>query len=185
MNKYLLKKDNTNFIQTGRFKNEIKEIKDIHSIINLNLSQKYFDYDKIPKSIIRMLTNYDFYKIYTIEKIKNKKNEELKIYAPFIHIEHILNLIKKEIKEDNHKDYYNIKDYLENKKKNNYANFWWDLENDYYMFFGQKNEKLILKAQEQTKITNKNIKQIKTKKLIRKYLKNENIKDFENLLKKK
>lgn len=40
------------------------------------------------------------------------------------------------------KSFINIKSYMQNKNPNyNYANFWWDIKNDFFILFGDRNAK--------------------------------------------
>lgn len=46
------------------------------------------------------------------------------------------------------KEFNTLNDYLYNDQEYSNDNFWWDIENDFYIFFGQKKESLIINMQQ-------------------------------------
>lgn len=139
-------------VQSGRFENNINEITGRNSIIDLNyMGAAEFEWGALPQSTQRMLTNIEFYDVFPFPQYINDKGEILMVYAPKMFIEHI-----SEIVEDlasgkvngRLKEWCNLPDYLKGKERGyNFADFWWDIENDFYIFFGEEKKELILEAQ--------------------------------------
>lgn len=154
MTKNTLSRHRCWLIQTGKFKDNIRKITGRKSIIDLNyMGSAEFGWGALPSSTERMLTNIEFYDIFTFPEYKNINNEELMIYAPKMFKEHISKIVHgltdgsltKYLQEPCY-----LQRYLEgNKKAYEKVNFWWDIENDFYIFFGEDKKELILEAQKQ------------------------------------
>ncbi len=150
--RYNLISKNPWLIQSGYFKKGVANLKDedingIDDILNFNLmGSAEFDFGALPHSLCRMTINGDFYQVYTITKYHDKVGNPLKIYAPIIYkdkiIEYVAGLIENKyfLQESCY-----LRAYIEKGiKKGN--EFWWDVENDYFIFF--KHTDKILKAME-------------------------------------
>ena len=140
-------------VQSGGFKNNIEKITGRNSIIELNyMGSSEFEFGALPKSTQRMLTNIEFYDVFSFPQYSNDKDEELMVYAPTMFIEHISKIVNDlacgKLNNDL-KEKCNLSDYIRGKEKSyDYADFWWDIENDFYVFFGEDKKKLILEAQD-------------------------------------
>lgn len=139
-------------IQSGYFKKGIdalndEDINSINDIINLNLmGSAEFECGVLPQSLKRMTINGDFYQVYTISKYQDKSGNPLKIYAPIIYKDKVIEYVDGLIKDKYFlQERCNLRANIERGiEKGN--EFWWDAENDYFIFF--KNEDKILKAME-------------------------------------
>lgn len=137
-------------VQDGIFKDNIKKITGRKSIVNLKyIGVSEFEMGALPKSTQRMLFNIDFYDVFTFPQYVNTKGEQLMVYAPKMFIEHISKIVEELAEGKN----YNLKvrcflpEYLKGVRNYRYADFWWDIENDFYIFFGEEKRDLVLEAQ--------------------------------------
>lgn len=148
-----LEKSRLRSVVLGHFKSDIDEVTDLNSVVDLYgiylPSTKWEEQEFIS----RVLVNLDFYKVYTIDSIKNLKGESLKIYAPVMFIEHILGIIEllmvNRVMPDG--ELCNFCDYIRGEENLVYPysevpDFWWDIYNSFFMFFGEEKEKLILSS---------------------------------------
>ena len=140
MNNYFLERKECHLIQSGTFRKMIDKITGRNSIINLNyMNSAEFEGDALPKSTRRMIVNIDFYDVFTFPEYVNNKGETLKVYAPKMFIEHISKIIDNLIAGNlNHtlKEWCTLPQYLKGENHYNKIDFWWDIENDFYIFFG-------------------------------------------------
>lgn len=149
-NKNILKKCRCWLIQSGTFKSEIKtEITGRNSIIDLDyIYDSEFESSALSESTQRMLVNIDFYDVFTFPQYVNKDGDFLKVYAPKMFIKYIEDIVSK-LADGSLSGYLKapctLQQYL--RGANSRYDFWWDIKNDFYIFFGDKNEKLILEAQ--------------------------------------
>ncbi len=137
-------------VQSGVFKGEIKEITGRNSIVYLNYMGGFeFERGALPESTQRMITNIDFYDVFTFSQYVNSKGEPLMVYAPKMFIEHISKIVEELAMGRNNylKKRCTLPEYLAGKKTYPYADFWWDIENDFYIFFGEQKKDLVLAAQ--------------------------------------
>ncbi len=138
-------------VQSGVFKDDVKEITGRNSIINLNyMESTEFEWGALPKSTQRMITNIDFYDVFTFPQYVNSQGEPLMVYAPRMFIEHISSIVEELATGKNYhlKERCTLPNYLKGEKTYHYADFWWDIENDFYIFFGEKKRDLVLEAQQ-------------------------------------
>lgn len=145
-------------IDLGHFKANITEIKDLNSVVDLygNCLSSYTW--KQNENITKIIVNLELYQVYTIDSIKNSKGESLKIYAPGMFIEHVLGilnfLISNRIMPDG--ELCNFCDCVRGQDILVYPysevpDFWWDIYNGFFMFFGDEKEHLIISALEKMK----------------------------------
>ncbi|MBO4245870.1 MAG: hypothetical protein J5892_03950 [Bacilli bacterium] len=147
----LLIQKNVHLVQSGQFKSNIndltkKDIKGINDIIRLDYMGSFeFECGSLPKSLRRMTINKNFYKVFVFDQYKDKNGNSLKVYAPYVFYKNVLNIVNRlsvdgcrlqeycsladhiikagQATEDMDYDYYDEQD------------FWWDIENDFFMFF--------------------------------------------------
>lgn len=133
-------------LQRGKFLvNNVSEIKD-DNIIDLSY-MGYFEYEGNTIPISRMFIefykdDYDFYKT----NIFNKNNEEMFIYIN-------RNLIDEKLKDNpnyifslakyNIDRNYTLWQYINKDIKELDVNFWWNIEGDYFIFFGEDKKDVI------------------------------------------
>lgn len=136
-------------VQSGEFREDIQEITGRNSIVCLNyMGSAEFEWGALPKSTRRMLTNIDFYDVFTFPHYVNPQGEPLMVYAPKMFIEHISEIVEGLATGKCHlKERCTLPEYLKGKETYNYADFWWDIENDFYIFFGEQKRDLVLTAQ--------------------------------------
>ncbi len=116
------------------------------ALISLNPNSYCFNMRKVNESLDRIMKNSQFYWTYYNKDVKNTNNVRLILFtndqsnaeksiAEFINETH-------NFKPDDY-EYtsliYHIRDDIEDDKYKN--NFWWDIENDFMMFFGTEDRK--------------------------------------------
>lgn len=137
-------------VQAGVFKDNIQEITGRNSIIDLNyMGSSEFEWGALPSSTERMLINIDFYDTFEFPEYKNPDGESLIVYAPKMFIDHIVSIVDELAQGKNYhlKEYCSLNRYLNGEQTYEYADFWWDIENDFYIFFGEEKKELVLQAQ--------------------------------------
>lgn len=145
----LLNRTTCYLVQSGRFNENFENNTGLYSIVNLyDMGAAEFEWGALPKSTQRMLTNIEFYEVFTFPEYKNAQGEPLMVYAPKMFIEHISAIVENLAKGQNLrlKARCDIPEYMEGKKRYGQANFWWDVQNDFYVFFGEEKRDLILEA---------------------------------------
>lgn len=145
-----LQRNECRLVQSGVFKSNIKEITGRNSIVDLNyMGAAEFEWGALPRSTQRMLTNIDFYDVFTFPQYVNAKGEPLMVYAPKMFIEHISGIVEDLAtgKNEHLKERCTLPEYLKEKRICHHTDFWWDVENDFYIFFGSQKKDLVLKAQ--------------------------------------
>ena len=138
-------------LQEGKFKNGIKEITGIHSVVKLE-KMRCSDFDEwaLLESRDRMITNIGFYDFFSFPEYQNQKGEELQVYAPAFFIQHIETIIRELMSGCLQKDLRKECRILNYQKGDDErVDFWWDIDNDYYVFFGEEKQGLIKEAEEQ------------------------------------
>lgn len=148
-NKFL-QRDTCWLVEEGVFRREIDEITGIHSIVDLNMGRASFlKSGDLPCSTQRMLINIDFYDTFSFPQYVNKNGDVLKVYAPRMFIEHISGIVDKLVAGSlyhwSREFCFSLPQYMAG--ASNHIDFWWDTENDFYIFFGEENENLVLEAQ--------------------------------------
>lgn len=138
-------------LQQGRF--IIKDISQINlvepssdgirRIIDLNYMGQ-FEYEGNSVPISRMFIEYykDEYQFYPID-IYNNNNEQMYFYFNSILLKdkpqnYLYNLAKKILARN-----YSLWNYINNSGDNITTDFWWELNGDYFIFFGDKKIELI------------------------------------------
>ncbi len=137
-------------VQAGVFKDKIGEITGIYAIVNLKyMGATEFERGALPESTQRMLTNIEFYDVFTFPQYENAQGEPLMVYAPRMFIEHISGIVDDLAAGKNYylKEGCTLHNYLKGVKASNYDDFWWDIRNDFYIFFGEQKRDLVLAAQ--------------------------------------
>ncbi|MBE6152950.1 MAG: hypothetical protein E7166_01795 [Firmicutes bacterium] len=174
MNILMTKK--VHLVQSGYFKPNIQDLKEtdikkINDIISLNyMGYGEFAFDALPSSLRRMTVNKDFYSVFVFNEYKDVKGNSLKIYAPEIFIGNIKNIIK-QLTESGYglKAYCSLSDYIKNTRSEMKDNFWWDIENDFFIFF-EHTDKVITAMDSLRKNGYGNVKTISKKNLTKIYL---------------
>jgi len=156
-------------LQRGKFLvNKVNEIKD-NNIIELDY-MGYFEYEGNTIPISRMFIEYykEDYCFYCTN-IYNKENEEMFIYINS-------NLVNDKLKDNpkyivslaryNIDRNYTLWQYINKDIKDCSTNFWWNIEADYFIFFGEDKKDLIKFFIENSFIRDGGTEEIK-KKLLR------------------
>ncbi len=150
-------------IQSGYFKEDVslineEDINGIDDILYFNyMGSSEFQFGALPSSLRRMTINGDFYQIFAIPKYQDKDGNVLKVYAPSIYSERIKDMVdglinnRFALKESCYLSKYISINSSKGKANKfiKYNEFWWDIENDYFIFF--KHEDKILKAMDSFK----------------------------------
>lgn len=133
-------------VQRGTFKNHIQTVTKRSDLINFDyMGSAEFECGALPQSTIRMLTNIQFYDIISFPQYVNFAGEELKVYGPKMFISHIKEILDNLALDTIHlKEYCGLSEYLQSQTGDQLPNFWWDIENDFYIFFGEEKATMIL-----------------------------------------
>ncbi len=145
---FLLQTKNSYLLQRGAFK-QLTELDGIFSLIDGHyMGSAEFEWGAIPNSVARMVVNIDFYDFYEVPEIRNSNDEPMIIYGPIIFKEHIIKQAKLLAENKLYtKESTGLPAYLKNEGNYHNADFWWDIENDFYIFFEQPKKELIKQAQ--------------------------------------
>ena len=128
---YTLSRQNSFSIETGKFNNNSLEVTTLESIIEF--SNRY----DTSRSIDRIIVNSKLYDYFTFPEYVNNSGEELIVYGPKIFIDHITEKVK-DLVINNRSGLY---EYMKGAEQD--VDFWWDLGNDFYVFFGEEKKRLI------------------------------------------
>ncbi len=138
-------------VQSGHFKRNInslgkKEINGIDDIVAFDyMGSAEFEWGSLPKSLRRMTINKEFYKVFVFNQYKDEHGNALKVYAPQVFFKNVQKIVDRlvvngsglqeycSLHEHIIKETENKEDLFFNYKDN--RNFWWDIENDFFMFF--------------------------------------------------
>lgn len=138
-------------VQSGHFKRNVdeldkKEITGLDDIVCLDyMGSAEFEWGSLPKSLRRMTINKDFYKVFVFNQYKDETGNSLKVYAPYIFFKNIQNIVDQlVISGDGLQEYCSLHRHIQKEEKNendmyfdykDNRDFWWDIENDFFMFF--------------------------------------------------
>lgn len=138
-------------VQSGHFKKDIdelnkKEINGLDDIVSLDyMGSAEFEWGALPRSLRRMTINKDFYKVFVFNQYKDEKGNPLKVYAPQVFYKNVQNIVNR-LAEHGYglQEYCSLSDHIQKDKKEDEetlfsykdnSDFWWDIENDFFMFF--------------------------------------------------
>ena len=138
-------------VQSGHFKKDIDELnkKDINGlddIVSLDyMRSAEFEWGALPRSLRRMTINKDFYKVFVFNQYKDENGNSLKVYAPQVFYKNVQNIVNR-LAEHGYglQEYCSLSDHIQKDKKEDddtrfryidKSDFWWDIENDFFMFF--------------------------------------------------
>lgn len=146
-----LKRKDCRLVQAATFRDNITEITGRNSIIILKyMYASDFEWGARPRSTQRMLTNIEFYNFFTFPQYVNNQGEPLIVYAPTMFIEHISKIVEELATGKCYlKEICTLPEHLNGEKPKHRENFWWDIDNDFYIFFGEEKRDLVLKAEKE------------------------------------
>lgn len=149
-------------IQTGLFRNDldIDLITGFDSLVSIHyMGAAEFEFGSLPKSLKNIAKNSNDYEFYKIKGtvLKNVNNESMYLYCnKSLNKEDYIKFIKKDAKgKCQTKRYDKLNSYLKNnfneldiKNYDNmsFCNFWWDIENHVFFFYGESKIPKIIKA---------------------------------------
>ena len=132
---YTLSRQNSSTIETGKFKKNFFDVTTLESIL------EFSSINDISRSIDRIVVNSKIYDYFIFSEYVNSSGEELIVYGPKIFIKHITKIIKELVLNNK----YGLYEYMRGDGQD--VDFWWDLGNDFYVFFGEEKKRLIEKSQ--------------------------------------
>lgn len=138
-------------IQRGKFKKIDKEnIEGIDSLLTFSyMGSAEFEFGALPHSLRRIIIEgngqYGFIEIF---KVKNKSKESAFVYCKLSEKEEIEEAVKHLSKNDyGYKEAALMASYIKNGEDSNSGyydcNFWWDIENDFFVLFGEGKRELL------------------------------------------
>ncbi len=148
-----------NLVQSGHFIRNIsslekKKINGIADIVYFDyMGSSEFENGSLFRSLRRMTINKDFYKVFIFNQYKDENGNALKVYAPQVFFKNVQNIVDRlsingfELQEHCSLHRHIVKpnqdeedSFFDYKDDNN---FWWDIENDFFMFFENTDKVLI------------------------------------------
>lgn len=121
----------------------LRQPNEVDSVVTLNyMGHTEYEFDNVDMSLYRISLNLPFYKVITFNEYTNKDGLPLKVLCPIMYV----NLVQENIKSimNGNAELLGIYDINRDAEDNN---FWWDLENDFMMFYGD--ETLVLNTLEE------------------------------------
>lgn len=138
-------------VQSGRFRRNVddlekKNINGLDDIVGLDyMGSAEFEWGSLPKSLRRMTINKDFYKVFVFNQYKDENGNSLKVYAPHVFFKNIQNIVDRlAVNGYGLQEYCSLHRHIQKEEKNEEdtffgykddRDFWWDIENDFFMFF--------------------------------------------------
>jgi len=134
-------------IQTGKFRNIQKDdITGLDSLISWNyMGSAEFEFGALPESLHRIVAQYKQYEFVEIKGIKNKNNDTLRLYCKIEDKASAILAAKHLSKNDyGYKEFCGLHSYLTRNGNNEFVtgNFWWDIENDFFIVFGDDKQNM-------------------------------------------
>ena len=146
----LIRKD-VKFVQSGHFKRDIdsldkKQINGIDDIVSLDyMGSAEFEWGTLPRSLRRMTINKDFYKVFVFNQYKDENGNSLKVYAPHVFFKNVQSIVDRlAVNGYGLQEYCSLHRHIQSEDKDDkdryfgykdHSNFWWDIENDFFIFF--------------------------------------------------
>ena len=150
---------NVNLVQSGHFKKKVdslnnSEINGIDDIIWFDyMGSAEFEQGNLPRSLRRMTINKDFYQVFVFNEYKDENGNSLKVYAPEVFLKNIINIVDRLVVDGSGlQEYCSLNRHIQKEDKTEEdlcfdykddRNFWWDIENDFFMFF-EHTDKVLL-----------------------------------------
>lgn len=121
----------------------LRQPNELDSVVTLNyMGHTEYEFDNVDISLYRVTLNLPFYKIIIFNEYTNKDGLPLKVLCPIMYVNFVQDNVKSII--NGNAELLGIYDFTKDAEDNN---FWWDLENDFMMFYGD--ETLVLNALEE------------------------------------
>lgn len=142
-------------IQRGRFRKVPNEdIVGVDSLLCFDImGSSDFEWGALPASLRRMVTKFKVYDFFIVDQVKDmngqpmivycKKTEKQEIFEAAVHLSQ---------NGDGYKEYCDMVDYINSGKGIHGNDFWWDILNDFFVFFGSENEERVEIAMDKMKI---------------------------------
>ena len=155
----LLIQKKVRLVQSGHFKDNIDslnsdDIDGINDIVLLDyMGSSEFEWGSLPRSLRRMTISKDFYKVFIFDQYKDENGNPLKVYAPHVFFENVQSIVDKLVVNSyGLQEYCSLHKHIEKKENcgndpffdfKDDKNFWWDIENDFFMFFEHSDKVLM------------------------------------------
>lgn len=131
-------------VQRGQLKDiPNDQIEGFNSLIDYDyMGSAEFEFGALPKSLHRIIENWNDFDFVSIDSIHDKNNDILYVYCKKAELNQVNDTInylisdKCECKQPPQLKRYLYDDSYFNHPKR--ANFWWDVDNDYFIVFGEK-----------------------------------------------
>jgi len=139
-------------VQRAKFTNvKNEEIVGIDSILDFDyMGSAEFEWGALPKSLHRIVDVFDQYEVFTVNEVKDHEGSSMKVYCKNEFFDQVKeNALHLSINPYGYKEFCDMKDYISGKKNTN--NFWWDIKQDYFIFFGKNKGKKVEIAMQKLK----------------------------------
>lgn len=133
-------------VQSGHFKKNVdsfekNKITGIDDIIHFDyMGSGEFEFGTLPNSLRRMTINKDFYKVFVFNQYRDENGNPLKVYAPHICFKNVKNIVDR-LAGNGYglKEYCSLHKHIQKEDTDfgykDHRDFWWDVENDFFLFF--------------------------------------------------
>lgn len=129
----------TYLVQEGTFRidSEVEKVDGIDSIVEFKyMGAAEFEFGALPQSLKRIAKNLEEYKAFPTRYVSHKK-EKLFIFCKENDLSFVREMIKRMRKNNQHlKIGITFKRNFEEESRF-IGNFWWDIDNDFFFFFGE------------------------------------------------
>jgi len=125
-------------VQRAKFKDvKIENIVGIDSLLSMDyMGSAEFEFGGLPQSLRRMVANFNQYEVFTVNKVKDSEDNSMRIYCNKNVFEPVReNAIHLSENSYGYKEVCDMQKYIKGNKDKN--NFWWDIDQDYFIFFGK------------------------------------------------
>lgn len=145
-------------IQEGYFKNiSAQNVTGIDSIIEWRyMGSSEFEWGALPESLHRIVNDIANYSFYNVESVKDISGNCMKIFSKKQNQQdYVAEAISVSKEPYGYQEYCHLKDYVTNATYPNGTtycadicnpNFWWDIRNDYFIFFGDDHQEALQTA---------------------------------------
>lgn len=137
-------------IQRGRFKDVLREnITGIDSLLKFDyMGAAEFEFGALPKSLRRMIeANDGLYDFLEVTSVKDKDKNTARVYCKREETSAVIEAVKTLSRNDyGYKEAALMNKYIkEGAESDDYfsCNFWWDIENDFFIVFGDEKQELL------------------------------------------
>lgn len=139
-------------IQRGQFKDtKFDDITGIDSLLSFEyMGSSEYEFGALPKSLRRIIEEgYSKYSFVEVDSVRDKDGNTARVYCKNNEVEDAIKAVIHLSENDyGYKERASMHKYIVDgyKDKPFTTDFWWDIENDFFVIFGNEKQKLLQKA---------------------------------------